>query len=62
MPRTPEIGVSYLPVSSRRQRIARRRLYLVAALASLAMVSAVTGALTRGSEPSGSSSVSVMYQ
>lgn len=54
MPMTPQIGVSYLPVNSRRQRSARRRMLLIAALVALAAGSAVIGALTQsGEEPSG---------
>ena len=50
MPMSPQIGVSYLPVSNRRLRSARRRLALIAALAALAAASALTGALTRSAE------------
>ncbi|HEY3694503.1 hypothetical protein [Phenylobacterium sp.] len=45
-PNIPQIGVAYFPASSRRQRMARRRLYVVAALAGLALASGVAGMLT----------------
>ena len=49
--RTPEIGISYLPPSSRRQRLARRRLFAVAALGVLALVSGAIGMLTAQTPP-----------
>jgi hypothetical protein len=52
----PQIGVTYLPASSRRQRMARRRVYVVAALAGLALASAAIGMLTAPSAPPPSAS------
>jgi hypothetical protein len=57
-PNGPQVGVTYLPASSRRQRMARRRVYVVAALAGLALASAAIGVLTARSTPPLSASAS----
>jgi nitrous oxide reductase len=61
MPMSPQIGVSYLPINSRRQRSARRRIVLIAALAALAGASAVTGALVRTAEDATAPAATLPY-
>jgi hypothetical protein len=61
MPMSPQIGVSYLPASNRRQRNARRRFALIAALSALAAASAVAGALTRSAEDAASPPAVLSY-
>ena len=61
-PNIPQIGVAYFPVSSRRQRMARRRLYVVAVLAGLALTSGVVGMLTASHTPASAPATYVPIQ
>jgi nitrous oxide reductase len=61
MPMSPEIGVSYLPIGRRRQRSARRRIVLIAALAALAGASAVAGAIVRTAEDAAAPAATLPY-